>query len=107
MTEDNVAVRLEEDRSRYVLRFEGEFAGVAHFLSHGNQRVFTHTVVDDRFEGQGLGSQLVRAALDGTRKDGKRIVPVCPFVDAYVQRHHDWDDLIDRPTKGLLSSLPD
>ncbi len=107
MNQDAVQVRLDEDWHRYVLTLEGETAGVAHFLPHGDQVVFTHTVVDDRFEGHGLGSTLVRHALDDTRARGKRIVPVCPFVQAYLSRHHDWDDLVDPPTRRLKNSLPD
>jgi predicted GNAT family acetyltransferase len=107
MTEDNVVVRLDEDWHRYLILIDGEVAGVAHFLPHGNQRVFTHTVVDDRFEGQGIGSQLVRHALDDVRAKGLRIVPVCPFVAAYLAKHHDWDDIIDPPKKNLMATVLD
>ncbi len=105
--EDTVQVRLDEDWHRYVLSFEGETAGVAHFLPHGEQVVFTHTVVDERFEGQGLGSILVRNALDDVRSRGKRIVPVCPFVRAYLAKHHEWDDLVDQPTPRLKQNMVD
>ncbi|WP_210481608.1 GNAT family N-acetyltransferase [Naasia sp. SYSU D00948] len=107
MSESTTDVRLEEDRDRYVLTLEGEFAGVAHFLPHGEQVVFTHTVVDDRFEGHGLGSMLIRTALDDVRSRGKRIVPVCPFVQAYLAKHHEWDDIVDPPTRRLKKDLPD
>ena len=107
MTDEDVRLRREDDHSRYTLMYQGEVAGVAQYQEHGNWRVFTHTVVDDRFEGKGLGSRLVRFALDDTRAQGKRIVPQCPFVRAYIQKHHDWKDIIDRPTKHLLASLPE
>lgn len=107
MTEDNVRVRLDEDRHRYVLVIDGEVAGVAHYLPHAVQDVFTHTVVDERFEGQGLGSELVRAALKDVRGRGRRIVPVCPFVAAYLVKHHDWDDIVDQPSRRTMASLPD
>jgi len=105
--EDAVDVRLDEDWHRYVLRLEGEMAGVAHFLPRDHQVVFTHTVVDERFEGQGLGSILVRRALEDVRSRGKRIVPVCPFVRAYVAKHHEWDDLVDPPTPSVKEHMAD
>ena len=107
MTDDDVQVRREDDHDRYLITLDGETAGIAHYQMHGNWRVFTHTVVDERFEGKGLGSQLVRFALDDTRAQGMRIVPRCPFVHAYIDKHHDWDDIIDLPTRELLASLPD
>jgi len=104
---DDVQVTLDEDASRFDLMVGGEPAGVAKFTAHGEQWVFTHTVVDDAFGGRGLGSTLVREALDATREQGKRIVPVCPFVVAYLKKHDDWADLVDQPTDELLGSLPD
>jgi predicted GNAT family acetyltransferase len=41
-----------------------------------------------------VGSALVRAALDGARENGKQVEPQCPFVAAYVGKHHEWDDLL-------------
>ncbi|WP_210505395.1 GNAT family N-acetyltransferase [Naasia sp. SYSU D00057] len=107
MSDDDAEVRHEPEHDRYTLFLGDETAGVAQYQEHGDWRVFTHTVVDDRYEGMGLGSRLVRYALDDTKAAGRRIVPRCPFVRAYVEKHHDWDDLVDQPTKALLASLPD
>lgn len=54
------------------------------------ERIFFHTEVDDAFEGQGVASQLVRFALDDTIERGFRIVPVCPYVKAWLKRHDDY-----------------
>jgi predicted GNAT family acetyltransferase len=104
---DDVQVTLDEGANRFDLSVGGEPAGVAKFVAHGDQWVFTHTVVDDAFGGRGLGSTLVRQALDTTREQGKRIVPVCPFVVAYLKKHDDWADLVDQPNDELLASLPE
>jgi predicted GNAT family acetyltransferase len=91
---DNTAIRLNEERHQFIIEFEGREAGFAEFDEDGDTWTFTHTVVDPAFEGRGLGSALVHAALDGAREHGKRIIPECPFVAAYIGRHHDWDDLL-------------
>ena len=49
--------------------------------------VLVHTEVVSSAEGKGIGSQLVAGALDDIRSRGLRVVPVCPFVAAYVRRH--------------------
>jgi len=66
--------------------------------------VFTHTEIDDAFEGQGLGSTLVRAALDAARTRGLAVRPDCPFVRGYVARHSEYLNLVPeelRPRLGL------
>ncbi|MEV6771645.1 GNAT family N-acetyltransferase [Nocardia sp. NPDC051030] len=77
---------------------DGERAGLTSYVDHNNQRIFFHTEIDDRFAGRGLAGRLIAAALTETRAAGKRIVPICPFVAAYVQKHHDFDDILDPVT---------
>ncbi len=59
---------------------------------------FTHTVVLPEFEGQGVGSTLVRHALDDVRKHGRyRVNPICPFVAMWIKRHPPYVDLLAEP----------
>jgi uncharacterized protein len=90
---------------QYTISVGGEPAGFAEYVDQGDQRIFVHTVVDDAFSGQGLGSVLARHALDDTRSAGERIVAICPFIAAYLARHHDWDDVIDTPTLAQVTEL--
>jgi uncharacterized protein len=53
-----------------------------------------HTEVPKELEGNGLGSQLVRHALDAARAEGSRVVAFCPFVRAYVERHPEYAELV-------------
>jgi len=95
MNDDNAVVRHDESQQRYVLEVSDKELGMARYQDDGERRVFTHTEVDPSLEGQGLGSKLVRESLDDAREHGKRIVPVCEFIAAYVKKHHDWDDIIE------------
>jgi predicted GNAT family acetyltransferase len=99
------AVTRDVGGHRYTISVDGEPAGFTEYADRGDQRIFVHTVVDDAFSGQGLGSVLARFALDDTRSAGKTIVPVCPFIAAYVARHHDWDAVIAKPTVAQLAEL--
>jgi predicted GNAT family acetyltransferase len=83
------------DRRRYELRDGEKVIGAAHYRRRPGQVVFTHTVVDDAYEGQGLGAELARQALTDVKESGLRIVPVCPFIAAYLRRHHEYDDVVD------------
>jgi predicted GNAT family acetyltransferase len=87
---------------RFTIAVNGQTVGSAFFAERGNQRVFYHTEVADEFEGRGLATILVQEALAATRADGLRVVAVCPLVAAFVRRHHDFDDIVDRPTPEIL-----
>jgi predicted GNAT family acetyltransferase len=65
---------------------------VAVYHQQGDRLIFIHTEVPSADEGQGVGSELVRAALDDTRRRGFKIVPACSFVADFVRRHPEYDD---------------
>lgn len=90
-----VEISLNESESRYEARVEGALAGFAEFEIDGDRIVFTHTEVADRCESEGVGSSLARFALDEVRARGRlRVVPRCPFIKAWIERHPEYDDLV-------------
>jgi uncharacterized protein len=83
------------ERLRYEASTEsGVVAGFAEYEDVLGVRVFTHTEVDDAFEGQGVGSSLVRAALEDVRERGMRIRPRCPFIRSFVEKNDEYADLV-------------
>ena len=90
----DVEVRNNPEASRYEAWLDGELAGVAVYQSTPTATVFTHTEVDDRFEGRGVGSALARGALDDVRAHGLGVVPLCPFIKGWIGKHADYQDLV-------------
>jgi predicted GNAT family acetyltransferase len=83
------------DRSRFEIHVEdGRLAGFSEYRESDGVRDFIHTVVKDDFEGQGIGSKLARAALDQTRADGLKVVATCPFINGWIAKHPDYQDLV-------------
>jgi predicted GNAT family acetyltransferase len=80
--------------SRYEIHVDGRLAGFAEYKGGPGQIVFTHTEVDDAYEGQGVGSELARGALDDARAKGLAVVPLCPFIKGWIARHPDYEDLV-------------
>ncbi|NYH77457.1 hypothetical protein FHR84_000771 [Actinopolyspora biskrensis] len=107
MAEDSpeVAVSRATDRDRYEITVDGRKAGHVSYLDRGGQRVFYHTEIDEEFGGRGLGSSLIGRALADTGAAGLRIVPVCPFVARYLERHHEVDDLVDAVTPDVMAAV--
>ena len=80
---------------------DGSFALAEYDLREG-KLVLTHTKVPKAHEGQGIGSALVRFALRSARERGLRVVPICPFVAAYIKRHAEEQDLLDPASREIL-----
>jgi predicted GNAT family acetyltransferase/glutaredoxin len=84
------------EKSRYELRLDGRLIGLAAYRRRHGRISFTHTEVDGSCEGRGFGSRLVAAALDDARRQGPRVLPLCPFVAHYVEQHPEYQDLVRR-----------
>jgi uncharacterized protein len=92
----DVEVTNNEAEKRYEARMGGELAGAAYYDSADDLIVFTHTEVDEAFEGHGVGSALARGALDDVRADGRRkVIARCPFIRGWIERHPDYQDLLE------------
>lgn len=91
-------VHAAPDNRRYEIRVGDSRAGFTEFVDSGDQRIFFHTEIDDQFSGRGLASTLIRAALEDTTAHAKRIVPICPFVAGFIEKHHDFDAHVDPVT---------
>ena len=79
---------------RYELRVGDEPAGQIVYRLRENAVALIHTEVADAFEGHGLGGKLVAGALADIRGRGLRLIPICPFVRSYLERHPEQADLV-------------
>jgi uncharacterized protein len=80
-------------------RFEIEDQGHIAFLQYnltGNVLQLLHTEVPQALQGKGVASELAKSGLDWAREHGKKVDVVCEFVDAYIKRHPDYNDLVLR-----------
>ncbi len=99
MMSDTSDVRNNKKEGRYELAIEGELA-IAVYDRRDGALVFTHTQVPEALEGQGLGSRLISAALQDGREQGLKVIPLCEFVAAYIERHPEEQDLLALDAPG-------
>jgi uncharacterized protein len=91
----NAEVRNNPTEYRYEVWADGELAGYTQYGLGRGRIAFVHTKVYESYEGVGLGGQLARAALDDARARGLMVVPFCPFIAGYIERHLDqYGDLV-------------
>lgn len=95
MSEPSASVADNPEHSRYDVQVDGELAGFAAYRRLDDRLVFTHTEIDDRFGGRGLGSVLARDALDDVRRQGLLATPLCPFIAHFIRTHQEYADLVD------------
>jgi 2'-5' RNA ligase len=100
--DDISAVRDNPAARRFELDIDGALA-VAQYRLDGDTILFTHTEVPARLQGRGIGSRLVRGALDAARARGLRVVPLCSFVADYIRRHPEVKDLVDPAARRRTS----
>ncbi|MEH1030180.1 GNAT family N-acetyltransferase [Micromonospora profundi] len=88
LVEDNPA------KNRFEILVDDALAGFTAYVPRGEVLVFTHTQVDRAFQGKGVGGALIRGTLDQVRARGGRLVPQCPFVAAFIDKHPEYADLV-------------
>jgi predicted GNAT family acetyltransferase len=86
-------VRNNADLNRFELDVDGGMA-VAYYRATPGRITITHTEVPTRLRGHGVGSTLVRGALELARAQGLKVTSRCPFVSAYLGKHPEFNDLL-------------
>ena len=88
----------DDSGSRFVLmRGDRELGFAAYEKREDGGIVFTHTQVDQELQERGLGSALVKGALDQLRSSTDvRVGATCPFVRRYLAEHPEYEDLTSR-----------
>jgi predicted GNAT family acetyltransferase len=90
-------VRREERGSsggRWVATLDGYEAEMTYSRASAVLVIIDHTGVPDALRGRGVGPVLVRRAVEDARRDGFRILPLCPFAKAQFERHPEWQDVL-------------
>ena len=94
MSSAQITVVDNADGERYEIQSDGELAGFLQYRLKPGLIELVHTEIDEEFEGRGLGSHLISFALGDARERGLAVLPFCPFVNDYIQRHRQYVDLV-------------
>ena len=78
---------------RYELKVDGHIAATYYKIADG-VITFIHTEVPPELGGKGIGSKLIKGALDQVRADGLKVIAECAFVKAYIEKHFEYTDLL-------------
>lgn len=87
------AIHHNEAAQRFEWTEEGHHC-VLDYTLNGDVAAFTHTGVPSPVGGRGIAADLVQVGLDTARARGWQVDPVCSYVDAYIRRHPEYQDLV-------------
>lgn len=93
LSNENITVTNNVAAHRYEIAIEGNVA-VLEYTKRDGVITFTHTGTPEELRGRGLAALLTKQALDESRTEGLKIVPLCSYVDAYIQKHKEYADLV-------------
>ena len=94
MTPKALVIRHEPEARRFAADIDGAAAYITYREIDGRILDLNHTFVPPALRGGGIASQLTAHALRFARAEGRRVVPSCPFVAAYVRRHPEYRPLL-------------
>lgn len=95
-------LRKNDEKSRYEILQGGQVVGFAEFRPVGDAVMLPHTEIEQGHEGEGLGSQLAKFALDNVKTEGKRVIPMCPFIAGYIRKHPEYTELVHPQQRGVF-----
>lgn len=93
MSNPPITVINNEAAHRYEATINGHVAFAA-YERHGDEITFTHTEVPPELSGGGIAGQIISFALNDARQQGLGVIPLCPYVVAYIKRHPEYRDLV-------------
>jgi predicted GNAT family acetyltransferase len=92
--EKNLDIRVNPDKSRIETYVDGKLAKIDYSLSPG-KIIYIHTEVPAELEGRGIAGQLAHFALEYAREEKLQVVPICRYVQSYLKRHPEYQDLVN------------
>lgn len=79
---------------RYVTIVDGHEAEMTYSRAGETRIIIDHTGVPEALKGQGVGKKLVEAAVNDARAENFKIIPLCPFAKATLDRTPEWQDVV-------------
>jgi predicted GNAT family acetyltransferase len=104
MNYEDKKLRVDATANRLELEVDGGTAFIEYKLS-GHTLFLIHTEVPKELEGKGVGGAIVLKALQYAKENGYQIVPLCPFVQTYLERHKEWKAIVSADADRFLDKL--
>jgi len=101
---EQLEFRLEKDGHRYSALLAGREIGHSEVDPIGNDALLIkHTEISPAHEGKGFGGQLVRHMLEDAKRQGRSVIPICPYSAAWIKRHPEYLEYVRPSYRSVLA----
>ena len=97
---ENIPLVNNEKKKRFELEYNGQVAFI-NYGDFGNQVALVHTEAPKELQGTGAAQALVEKTLAYIDSEGRKVLPYCPYVFAYIKRHPEWKHIVDERFSGF------
>lgn len=104
---DDVTIAFHPDEHAFVARVDDARVGLLVDHLRRGRHLLVHTEVAEEHGGKGIAGQLVQFAVDAAREADERIVPICPYVARWFEKHPDQRDVVDEELTAELTDDTD
>lgn len=91
---ENIELIKNQEKERFEIEFNGLFAFIDYKETAENIALI-HTEVEPGLEGTGAASAVVEKTLNFIKTSGKKLLPYCPYVFAYIKKHPEWKAIVN------------
>ena len=81
-------------KGAFYIEEEGEWIAELTYERNNGTMTVDHTEVDEKLRGEGVGEDLVRAAVEYARENSLKINPVCPYTKKVIDRTPEFQDVL-------------
>ena len=92
---NNIEITNNTQQQQFEVHSEDEVA-ILVYRFYKDDIALMHTEVPEKIEGKGIASALAKQALDWAKTQQKKVLVYCPFVDSYIKRHPEYNELVDK-----------
>ncbi len=85
------------EKSRYIAYLDGTPVGLAAYRLADGVIEYTHTIVDEEFEGRGIATDMIHQAMAEARERNLKVVAGCSFVEHFLAENPQYSDLVRTP----------
>lgn len=99
MKSEYIDIELNNNSAKKV--FEMQLGDQLAFVKYSNDndenKIFLlHTEVPENMEGKGAGAAIVEKVFYYLENIQMKVIPLCPFIIAYLKRHPEWNRIVDK-----------
>ncbi len=96
---EDIPLVKNEKKKRFEIEVNGRYAFI-NYGDFGSQIALVHTEAEPELAGTGAAAAVVEKTLIYIENEGKKLLPFCPYVFAYIKKHPEWKRVVDSHFKG-------